>query len=151
MVLEHVAIAVSQLGRSVDFYTDVLGFRLLRRTSTNAFVYLDENLIELIQGNLQAEPGPTAADEWRRQRVSAFGLNHIGFRVEHMAPALLELERSGLASVVIPPYEFTPDLGFVEGGQSHQLDVAARPEPGKVWKLAVVADPDGTLLELVER
>jgi catechol 2,3-dioxygenase-like lactoylglutathione lyase family enzyme len=150
MNLEHVAIAVSQLDRSIDFYTGTLGFRLLRRTGTNAFLYLDDNLIELIQGNLQATPGPTAADEWQHQRVTGFGLNHIGFRVDRIDSAIAELERSGGASVVVPPYEFTPDLGFVESAHGSRLELAARPRSG-AWKLAVVADPDGTLLELVER
>jgi catechol 2,3-dioxygenase-like lactoylglutathione lyase family enzyme len=151
VILEHVAIAVSQLDRSIDFYSDVLGFRLLRRTPTNAFLYLEDDLIELIQGDLHAAPGPTAADEWRRQRVSGFGLNHLGFRVERMTPALGELERRGGPSVVVPPYEFTPDLGFVERVQHERLTAAGSPRPGATWKLAVVADPDGTLLEIVER
>lgn len=151
MILEHVAIAVSQLDRSIDFYSDVLGFRLLRRTATNAFLYLDHDLIELIQGDLHAVPGPTAADEWRRQRVSGYGLSHLGFRVERIEPALRELERRGAPSVVVPPYEFAPELGFVERVQHERLTPAVSPRPGATWKLAVVADPDGTLLEIVER
>src|SRR5690349_20361472 len=88
VILEHVAIAVSQLDRSIDFYSEVLGFRLLRKTATNAFLYLDDDMIELIQGDVGAVPGPTAADEWRRQRVPTFGLNHLGFRVDRIGPAL---------------------------------------------------------------
>lgn len=151
MILEHVAVAVSQLDRSIDFYSDVLGFRLLRRTATNAFLYLDDNLIELIQGDLGVGPGRTAADEWQHQRVAAFGLNHLGFRVEHMSSALAELERRGAPSVVVPPYTFRPELDFVERVQHERLAVAATPRAGATWKLAVVADPDGTLLEIVER
>jgi catechol 2,3-dioxygenase-like lactoylglutathione lyase family enzyme len=151
MILEHVAIAVSRLDRSIDFYCDVLGFRLLRRTATNAFLYLDDNLIELIQGNISVVPGPTAADEWKHQRVSAFGLNHLAFRVDRMGPALAELERRGAPSVVVPPYTFRPALDFVESVQHERLALAARLKPGARWKLAVVADPDGTLIEIVER
>src|SRR5215467_3437483 len=99
MILEHVGIAVSQLDRSIRFY-ESLGFRLLRRTPTNAFLYLEDNLIELIQGDLHADPGPTAAEEWRRQRVAGFGLNHLGFRVSRMAPALRALEERGDVNVV---------------------------------------------------
>src|SRR5205807_1706807 len=101
MILEHVAIAVSDLDRSIGFY-ETLGFRLLRRTRTNAFLYLEDNLIELIHGDLHATPGPTAADEWQRQRVSSFGLNHLGFRVDRISDALGELDRRGGANVVVP-------------------------------------------------
>src|SRR4051812_46258500 len=146
MILEHVGIAVSRLDRSIGFY-ETLGFRLLRRTPTNAFLYLEDNLIELIQGDLHAEPGPTAADEWKRQRVSGFGLNHLGFRVERMAPALRDVD----VNVVVPPYEFTPEIGFVEHAHHERLALAATPRAGSPWRLAVVADPDGTLLEFIER
>lgn len=151
MIVEHVAIAVSQLERSVEFYSDVFGFRILRLTPTNAFLYLDGNLLELIQGDLSDEPGPSAAEEWQNQRVSTFGLSHIGFRVERMDAALEEITRRGGGNVVVPPYEFEPDLGFVEHTDDERLAVAAKPRPGSSWKLAVIADPDGTLLELVER
>jgi len=150
MILEHVAIAVSQLDRSIRFY-EGLGFRLLRSTPTNAFLYLDDDLIELIQGDLQAAPGPTAEDEWQRQRVSGFGLNHLGLRVDDMSAALQELEQRGVVNLVVPPYEFAPELGFVEHARHERLALAASPRAGATWKLAVVADPDGTLLEILER
>jgi catechol 2,3-dioxygenase-like lactoylglutathione lyase family enzyme len=150
MILEHVGIAVSRLDRSIAFY-EGLGFRLLRRTPTNAYLYLEDNLIELIQGDLRAEPGPSAADEWQHQRVSGFGLNHLGFRVSKITPAMRELEQRGDVNIVVPPYEFEPEIGFVERTHHERLAPAASPRPGMRWKLAVVADPDGTLLEILER
>ena len=150
MILEHVGIAVSRLDRSIAFY-EALGFTLLRRTPTNAYLYLEDNLIELIQGDLRSEPGPSAADEWQHQRVSSFGLNHLGFRVSKITPAIRELEQRGDVNVVVPPYEFEPEIGFVERTQHERLEPAASPKPGTRWKLAVVADPDGTLLEILER
>jgi len=151
MVVEHVAIVVSELERSVEFYSRLFGFRLLRKTRTNAFLYLEDDLLELIQGNLQAEPGPTATEEWQQQRVAGFGLNHIAFRVEELESALRDLEQQGVGTVVVPPYEFQPDVGFVEHVDSDRVAAAARPREGSSWKLAVVADPDGTLIEIVQR
>jgi catechol 2,3-dioxygenase-like lactoylglutathione lyase family enzyme len=151
VIVEHVAIAVSDLERSVEFYGDVFGFRVLRMTPTNAFLYLDGNLLELIEGDLQSDPGPSATEEWQNQRVSRFGLSHIGFRVDRIDTALDEVQRRGGSSVVVPPYEFEPEIGFVEHTEDERLAPASRPRPGSRWKLAVVADPDGTLLELIER
>ena len=151
MMVEHVAVAVSQLERSVEFYCDLFGFRVLRMTPTNAFLYLDGNLLELIQGDLHAEPGASAAEEWQHQRVSTFGLSHVGFRVERIDSVLEEVERHTGGSVVVSPYEFQPEIGFVEHTDDERLAPASRPQPGATWRLAVIADPDGTLLELVER
>ncbi|HEY0416433.1 MAG TPA: VOC family protein [Gaiellaceae bacterium] len=150
MILEHVAIAVSRLDRSIAFY-EGLGFRLLRRTPTNAFLYLDDSLLELIQGDLAAAAGPNPADEWRRQRVAAFGLNHLGLRVASLDGTLRELGQRADTTVVVPPYTFEPEIDFVEGMHHERLARAARPRRGGTWKLAVVADPDGTLLEILER
>jgi catechol 2,3-dioxygenase-like lactoylglutathione lyase family enzyme len=150
MILEHVAIAVSKLERSIGFY-EGLGFRLLRRTPTNAFMYLDDAVIELIQGDLQSTPGPSAEEEWKHQRVPAFGLNHLAFRVESIGPALSSLQDQGDLSLVVQPYEFAPNISFVEGVHHARLAAAARPQPDSRWKLAVIADPDGTLIEIVER
>ena len=151
MVVEHVAVAVSQLERSVEFYSDLFGFSVLRMTPTNAFLHLDGTLLELIQGDLHAEPGPSAAEEWQSQRVASFGLSHVGFRVERIEAVLEEVERQAGGSVVVPPYEFQPEIAFVEHTDDDRVAPASRPQPGASWKLAVIADPDGTLLELVER
>ncbi len=151
MLVEHVAITVSDLDRSIEFYSDVFGFRLLRRTPTNAFLYLGDDLLELIQGDLQPAPGPSSAEEWQRQRVGAFGLNHIGFRVDRIDDMLDELASRSGGSLVVPAYEFEPEIDFVEHTDNERLARAAKPRDGSPWRLAVVADPDGTLLELVER
>ena len=151
MIVEHVAIVVSDLERSIEFYSRIFGFRLLRKTRTNAFLYLGDDLLELIQGNLQAEPGASATEEWQQQQVASFGLNHIAFRVAELDSALRELEQEGVGTVVVPPYEFRPDVAFVEHVDDETLAAAARPAEGRSWRLAVVADPDGTLIEIVQR
>lgn len=151
MIVEHVAIVVSELERSVEFYSRVFGFRLLRKTRTNAFLYLGDDLLELIQGNLQPEPGASATEEWQQQQVASFGLNHIAFRVDELESALRDLEQEGVGTLVVPPYEFEPDVEFVEHVDDERLAAAARPRQGSSWRLAVVADPDGTLIEIVER
>ncbi len=151
LALEHTAVAVSELERSIEFYCDVIGFKLLRRTPTNAFLYLDDRLLELIQGDRQRAPGLSAAEEWQQQKVASFGLSHIGFRVRDLETTLAELVERGAAPPVVPAYDFVPEIGFVEHAGEDQLEPAERPRPGGTWKLAVVVDPDGTLLELVER
>lgn len=151
MIVEHVAIVVSELERSVEFYSRVFGFRLLRKTRTNAFLYLGDDLLELIQGNLQGEPGVNATEEWQQQQVARFGLNHIALRVDELESALRQLEHEGVGTLVVPPYEFRPDVEFVEHVDDERLAAVARPPEGSGWRLAVVADPDGTLIEIVQR
>jgi catechol 2,3-dioxygenase-like lactoylglutathione lyase family enzyme len=152
MVLEHVGIAVSDLDRSIAFYCNAFGFRLMRKTPTNAFLYLGDQLLELIQGDLHAEPAASAAEEWQHQRVARFGLSHLALRVPAVEDAMQRIESAADgASLVVPPYHFEPDIEFSEHMDDERLSAVARPPEGERWKLAVVADPDGTLIELIER
>lgn len=150
MILEHVGITVKDLGRSVAFYTDVLGFRLLRRTSTNAYLHLDEELVELMQAadDSDRELGPGATTIERM--LGTIGPNHLGFRVDDLDAALEEIERRG-GTVVTPPFDFTPHIQVAADAESDKLTRAARPMRGSSWRIAVVEDPDGTMLELLER
>jgi catechol 2,3-dioxygenase-like lactoylglutathione lyase family enzyme len=150
MVIEHAGIAVSQLEQSIDFYANVFGFTLLRQTPANAYLYLGDGLLELIQSDSLAPGEPASAEQWKQSMISEVGLNHLGFRVEDMDQAVAEIERRG-GRIVVSPYEFVPRSDFVADVSDPRLAAAAQPLNGHAFRLAIVADPDGTMLELVER
>jgi catechol 2,3-dioxygenase-like lactoylglutathione lyase family enzyme len=151
MILEHIGLTVSDLDRSIDFYTRVLGFSILRKTANNAYLHLDDQLLELTQ--CQVEPGaqvPEGARVSEQDYHRAVGISHLGFRVENIDQAVEEIERSG-GQLITPPYEFEPQIDYVVEPADEKLRRASRPFADKPWRIAVFADRDGILLELLER
>ncbi|MGZ8691724.1 MAG: VOC family protein [Gaiellaceae bacterium] len=151
LVFEHVGVTVTDLDRSVAFYTGVFGFSILRRTTMNAYLHLGDELLELV---LATEPRlpelPDGDEAWRDEMFRSVGLNHIGFRVDDMDAAITEIEARG-GRLVVPPWDFTPHIEHVVDHDVDKLFRAGRPRRGDSWRVAVFADPDGTMLELLER
>lgn len=151
LVFEHVGLTVIDLDQSIDFYTGVFGFAVLRRTTINAYLHLGDDLLELV---LAREPHrcdvPSDADAWRAEMFRKVGLNHIGFRVDDMQAAIAEIRARG-GTLVVEPWRFTPQIENVVEHESDRLHRAGRPRRGDSWWVAVFADPDGTMLELLER
>ncbi len=126
MRILHTMLRVGDLDRSLKFYTDVLGMRLLRRKDypdgkfTLAFVgYDDESagaVIELTHnwGIDQYELG------------TAFG--HIALQVDHAGAACDQIRQRG--------GKVTREAGPMKGGTS---------------VIAFVEDPDGYKIELIEK
>jgi catechol 2,3-dioxygenase-like lactoylglutathione lyase family enzyme len=151
VIVEHIGLAVTDLDRSIDFYTGVFGFEVLRETPINAYLHLDEELLELMQASTTEPPSePASSDAWQERMFSHLGLNHVGFRVDDLDAAIAEIEQRG-GRLVVPPFEFAPDVQTVADVASDKLRRASRPERGGSWRIAVFADPDGTMLELLER
>ncbi len=125
MRLLHTMIRVGDLKRSVDFYTNILGMRLLR-TSENeeykyslAFVgYSDESEGSVIE--LTYNWGVDSYD-----MGSAFG--HIALGVDDVAAACDKIRQAG--------GKVTREAGPVKGGSTI---------------IAFVEDPDGYKIELIE-
>lgn len=138
--LSHVGICVTDLERSLAFYRDVLGFvpeheleiggepvdRLLRLHGTRLrAIYLlrDGVRIELLQ--FVSPPGPPA----RERPMHEPGLTHLSFRVADLRATLEALRAAG--------------------GRVLEETVLEFPEMGA--GAAFVTDPDGQLIELVQR
>lgn len=125
MRLLHTMIRVGDLKRSVDFYTEVLGMRLLRASENPeykyslAFVgYSDENdgsVIELTY-NWGVET---------YEMGNAFG--HIALGVDNVAQTCEQIRKAG--------GKVTREAGPVKGGTTI---------------IAFVEDPDGYKIELIE-
>lgn len=122
--LHHIAIICSDYERSKKFYTEILGFTIVRevyraeRQSYKLDLALNGHyLIELF-----SFPDPPA----RLSRPEAVGLRHLAFQVADIESAKKELEEKGVKSEPIRIDEFT----------------------GK--KFTFFSDPDGLPIELYE-
>jgi len=151
MILEHIGLAVSDLDRSIDFYTQVLGFNLLRKTTSNAYLHLQDQLLELTPCSVRA-PMPTLRKpgESEARLHGEIGITHLGFRVDDIEEAVQRIKHLG-GVLITPPYEFEPQIEYVVETSDEKLRRAARPVGRSHWKIAMFADPDGIILELLER
>ncbi|MCW8834822.1 MAG: lactoylglutathione lyase [Rhodospirillales bacterium] len=125
--LLHTMIRVLDLDKSIDFYTRLLGMKVLRRSDypegkfTNVFVgYGDERteaVIELTHNWEQADP-----------YVQGTGFGHLALGVPDIYKTCEALEKEGV-SIPRPP-----------GPMKHGTTV-----------IAFIVDPDGYKIELIER
>ena len=125
MRILHTMLRVGDLERSIDFYTNVLGMRLLRKTErpdqryTLAFVgYGDESSNAVLE--LTYNHGVSSYD--------------LGTGYGHVALALTNAT-AALAAVRAKGGNVTRDAGPVKGGTT---------------VIAFVQDPDGYKIELIE-
>jgi lactoylglutathione lyase len=122
----HTMLRVGDLQRSIDFYTGVMGMKLLRRTER------PEQKYSLAFVGYGANPEQAEIELTYNHGVSSYELGtaygHIAIGVADAA-ATCEKIRSGGGTV-------TREAGPVKGGAT---------------VIAFVADPDGYKIELIER
>lgn len=123
--VHHIAVICSDYQRSLDFYTQVLGFRILaehyrkeRQSYKTDLALGDKYVIELF-----SFPSPPR----RATHPEATGLRHLAFEVENLEGEVRELNRLGIAHEEVRTDEFT----------------------GK--RFLFLQDPDGQPIELYER
>jgi catechol 2,3-dioxygenase-like lactoylglutathione lyase family enzyme len=151
MIFEHVGITVSDLERSIRFYTTIFGFSILRKGTINAYLYQNNELLELMQGDPStAVPKPQTPEAWQEYMGSAVGVIHLGFRVDDMDEAIQKIVDLG-GELIAPPIEYTPAIEYVVEPAHEKLRRAARPIVKPSWRIAMFADPDGVILEILER
>jgi glyoxylase I family protein len=103
--IHHVAIICSNYEVSKDFYTRILGLRMLRenyRADRGSFK-LDLELPDGSQVELFSFPNPPT----RVSRPEARGLRHLAFQVRDLEAAVRYLNKSGVATEPIRTDEFT--------------------------------------------
>ena len=148
LAIDHINIVVSDLERSVKFYTELLGFNESKRA------HLEGEWIESIVGlrgvvadvvfivapagepriELLCYKTPKGESVPVNSLANTVGLRHIAFRVDDIRAALEKLKNAGVKllgePVVVPETVVTHDAG-------HKM-------------LCYFHDPDGVLLEITE-
>ena len=129
MIFTHTSIRTSNIGKSIDFYTRLMGLKLLSRRE------IPQNDAEI--AFLQDSEGKGARLEltcYRKQRKFIQAdyekrlFDHIAFEVENME-RVISLMRKEKVTITDEPFRLSsagPLIAFIE-------------------------DPDGTLIELIER
>jgi lactoylglutathione lyase len=136
-MLDHIAISVKDLDRALAFYSGVLGFTVLTRKKNldlnveYASVKADQSVIEIIKpiGLSPSSPKPIKsglAGVAECMRMKA-GLNHISLRVDDIASVCSMLKSKGVQFLVEPH--------LTKSGST----------------FAFFTDPDGILIELIQR
>lgn len=122
--IDHVSINVSDLGRSIDFYCNRLGFRVSRTIDTPelniVFVQLGASSMELIARKDKPAATRTAP------RTDGVGLAHVALRVNSIDEVFSQLREKGV--------EFSSPPHDAIGGP----------------RIAFFSDPDGVILELIQ-
>jgi len=123
--VHHIAIICSDYQRSKQFYSEVLGFKIVRevfRAERNSYK-LDLEVAGLYQIELFSFPDPPA----RPSRPEAVGLRHIAFEVDDIEEAVSHVNAHDVVTEPIRVDEFT----------------------GK--RFTFFADPDGLPIEFYEK
>ena len=125
---EHVGMTASNAERTIAFYCDLLGLRLaLRKTQPGGeLLFLDAGggMLEIMVPNT---PGVSRA---RDVPAGETGMRHLTFAFSDVDATLAELEANGVEVVERPRHAHNTEM---------------------VRRVAFVRDPDGIIVELIER
>jgi len=160
MSMDHVCITVRDVDKSIDFYSRGLGLKLLRvsvlrpRPKTefkNAYMYSDQFLLEL----LTAKPAVIRSrtpDTWEKTLQGSLGITHLGMRVHNLDEAVKRVKAAG-GHMIDEPIQVarkTTNFAYVSNKVDPKIRYAKKPGK-KPWRNAIFSDPDGIIIELVER
>ena len=125
----HTSIRTSNMNRSIDFYTRLMGLKLLGRRE------IPQNDAEI--AFLQDPEGKGSKLEltfYRKQKKFSQAeyedrvFDHIAFEIKDMKQTITQLKKNKV-TITDEPYQLGPGGSFI----------------------AFIEDPDGTLIELIER
>lgn len=103
--VHHIAIICSDYERSKEFYTHVLGFRIIRETfrAERRSFKLDLALGDRYCIELFSFPDPPQ----RPSQPEAAGLRHLAFSVSNLADAVASLQAQGISTEPVRTDELT--------------------------------------------
>lgn len=124
---EHVGTTSGDMDRTIAFYCGLLGLRLALRKSVDAgeLAFLDAG-----GGMLEVVAPKAGAGRFRDVPMSEAGMRHLTFAFDNIDSMVETLEAAGVEIAERPRDAYNPEI---------------------VRRVAFVRDPDGVLVELVER
>jgi catechol 2,3-dioxygenase-like lactoylglutathione lyase family enzyme len=146
--IDHLNIVVTDLARSVTFYTELLGFRLMKQAQLEG-EWIDRIVgLKGVKGRVAyvvapaGEPriellcydAPMGEDPTANRRANTRGLRHVALRVDDIHAMTAKLRAAGV-EVFSDPVKVPH--GVVEHDQGEKT-------------LVYFLDPDGVILELAE-
>ena len=148
--IEHPAIYVSDLERSIDFYQK-LGFKILRKTSTpHAMMYLSNDILEIIPRLEEKEEGFSPPFPY-----------HIGFYTDNLDEDVRRLKELGINTGPITSTSCTQlaksSARVVEHAEPEPTDLKLlgcmipSEDENRPWRRVRFLDPDGITLEIWQR
>lgn len=121
--IDHIEIVPSQLQRTIDFYTSILGFKLKSRNVVNAppleeivYLVLGDTMVELLKFSQPSLPYPVTA-------VPPIGYHSLALEVDDMEAS----------------------IGYL---RDHGVEVTWGPAKLPTSRRAEIRDPDGLPIEL---
>lgn len=146
--VDHINLVVSDLERSVRFYTELLGFRETRRARlSGAWIEAVAGLAGVDADVVYVQPpgdgpriellcyrSPKGASCAENARANTVGLRHVAFRVDDLDVVCRQLEEAGVEFVGAPT---VVPSGVVKHDEGRK-------------RLCYFRDPDGVLLEFAE-
>src|SRR5450756_60886 len=120
MAIHNVLINVSDVARSADFYTRLLGGKPVGEATTDGAV------LDFVTATIELRRVDGAVPSTWHEDDQYLGFRHVGFKVAQVDPLAAELRAAGV------PFRLEP------------VDAV-----GEV-RIAFFFDPDGTVLEIVE-
>ena len=160
MRMDHVSLAVRDVDRSIEFYSKALGMKTLRISVLhptpesevkNAYMYSDTFLLELVTAEGSANQR-TSPKTWQEGMRGSIGITHLGVKVKNLDKAIQNVKAAG-GVMLGEPFEVkkeTTRLIYVAGKVDSKIAYAKKPGR-KPWRIALFTDPDGVMVELIER
>ncbi len=102
--IHHIAIIVSDYEKSKHFYTDLLGFQIIRENYREA---RNDYKLDLALGDCELEIFAIPGSPERPSYPEACGLRHLAFQVDNIEETVKELNSLGIETESIRIDEFT--------------------------------------------